>query len=139
MQGVIAEGLVSQDEFRLRPYRRDVLTRRSDTVVEYVAPASHDGVGTHSGMVRSNLPISGIAVLLPGEDIDLIKLEIRLLPEMSDLSSTIIRMLELDDGRTAWPNCHSFRSSLEQLRHALAPVLPRCCRPPGGSEGCTFL
>jgi hypothetical protein len=102
--GVIAEGLVSKDEFRFRPYRSDVLTRRSDTVVEYVTPANHHGVGTHSRMVRSNLPISGVAVLLPGEDMDLVKLDVRLPPEMRDMSSTIIRMLELDDGRTARPN-----------------------------------
>jgi hypothetical protein len=104
VQGVMAEGLVPKDEFRFRPYRSDVLTRRSDTVVEYVTPANHDGVGTHSRMVRSDLPISGVAVLLPGEDMDLLKLDVRLPPDMRDMSSTIVRMLELDDGRTARPN-----------------------------------
>ncbi len=99
VQHVIDEGFVPKEEIHFGPYPNDMLTRRSDTEVEFVTPGNSDGIGTHNYIVAKNgQPISGVAILLPEDDTDLVKLDIRLPLEMRDLSTAIMTTVEDNKG-----------------------------------------
>jgi hypothetical protein len=95
---VIDERFIPEEEFPSGPYPNDTLVRISDTEVEYATPANSEGMGTYGRVAKNDQPISGVAILLPAEDMDLIKLDVRLSPEMRDLSPTIIRTIESTQG-----------------------------------------
>jgi len=98
VQGVIDEGIFPKEEFPSGPYPNDQLTRLSKTVVEYVTPANGEGLGTDSRIAMNADPISGVAILLPAEDMDLVKLDVRLPAEMRNLARTIIKSVETNHG-----------------------------------------
>lgn len=98
VQQVIDEGFVPKESFAVGPYPDDTLTRRSDTEVEFVTSSGSDGLGTDGRIAKNNQPIAGVAILLPDEDMDLVKLDIRLPPEMRDLASAIITTVEANKG-----------------------------------------
>lgn len=80
------------------PYAKDALTYRSDRVVEYNTPAQADGLGTYSWLKKDGSPIEGVAMLV-GQTPDLLLLSVRLPPELSGLTSVIIRQFEHDAER----------------------------------------
>ncbi|HEY0162991.1 MAG TPA: hypothetical protein VGB69_09960 [Edaphobacter sp.] len=92
---VIAEGIVSSTEFPAGPYPKDRLVYRSSEIVEYQTPAQMEGLGTHSRLLPSTLPISGVAVLV-GQEPDLLFLTSRLPSNMADLTAIILRQVEED-------------------------------------------
>jgi hypothetical protein len=100
VQQVIDEGLVPKERFPFGPYPNDTLIRRSDTEVEFVTLGDSEGLGTSARVAKNGQPIGGVAILLPAEDMDLVKLSIRLPPEMRDLSPAIITTVEGNKG--AW-------------------------------------
>ena len=80
------------------PYPQDALTYKSNRVVEYKTPAQTDGLGTQSSLKKDGSPIAGVAMLV-GQTPDLLLLSVRLPPELSGLTSVIIRQLERDAER----------------------------------------
>jgi hypothetical protein len=95
---VINEGIEPKAEFHFGPYPDDSLTRRGASVVEFVTPAGRDGLGTSGRLARTNLPISGVAMLLTHEDTDVVRLSVRLPPELRDLAPAIVGATEQDQG-----------------------------------------
>ncbi len=83
------------------PYPKDTLTYRSSTVVEYRTPARTDGLGNlHSWLRKSDLPISGAAILITDSthqirDIPhLVLLSVRFPPDLARLTPAIVRYIE---------------------------------------------
>jgi hypothetical protein len=79
------------------PYPDDILTRRSDTDVEYETPANKDGMGTLFGWLEKNAdPIRGLAIMMDMRDDKnkkvpkLVLLEVRTPPDMHHLVQTIM-------------------------------------------------
>ena len=77
------------------PYPKDILSYRSETIVEFVTPAHTDGLGTHSFLPKNDRPIRGVAILV-GQAPDLLHLSLRLPAAMTRFASTIIEQLEFD-------------------------------------------
>jgi hypothetical protein len=98
VQQVIDEGLEPAEEFRFGAYPNDVLTRRGVTEVEFLTPGNSEGMGTYSGFTKNSQPISGVAILLPRDGMDLVKLDIRLPPQVRGLTTTITGTVESDKG-----------------------------------------
>ena len=98
VQQIIDEGLIPKEEFPFGSYPSDALTRRSDTEVEFVTPGNSEGIGTYSRVAINGQPISGVAIWLPDDDMDLVVLDIRLPPEMHDVSTAIIATVEVNHG-----------------------------------------
>jgi hypothetical protein len=95
---VIDEGLVPKEEFRLGPYPNDTLAYRSDTEVEFLTPGNSEGMGTSGMFAMNEQPISGVVILLPEYDMDVVVLDIRLPPEMRGLSTTIVATVKANQG-----------------------------------------
>ena len=76
------------NEYRAGPYPHDKLVYRSDSVVEYETPAQADGLGTYSGLKKSDSPIRGVAIL-DGSTPELLLLAVRLPAGMSGLTPEI--------------------------------------------------
>jgi len=102
VQGIIDEGLPKED-FHFSPYKTDRLKRRSETEVEFLTPGNREGLGTSNRLEENGHPIRGVAILLPfpppNEETDLIMLTVRLSPDMDDLVSTIIKNVEVSQGK----------------------------------------
>ncbi len=98
VQQVIDEGLVLKSEFPTGPYPSDTLTRRSDTKVEYVTAANREGLGTNDRIQKNSQTISGVAILSPEDDMDLVLLAVRLPPEMQAFAPAIVHAVEHDHG-----------------------------------------
>lgn len=84
-----------------RPYPKDTLTYRSDTVVEFRTPPQTEGLGnSHSWLGKNDLPIAGAAILLidsshPARRTPhLVHLSVRFLPDSEGLAPAIIRYVE---------------------------------------------
>lgn len=99
VQGVINEdrdvGITPPDSFPSGPYPQDRLTYKSNEIVEYETPAETEGLGTQSELLKNADPIRGVAILV-GEEPDLAYLAVRLPPDVTDLTSTIILQVERD-------------------------------------------
>jgi hypothetical protein len=94
---VMEEGLDAPFEFG--PYPKDVLTYKSNRVVEFRTPAQTDGLGTYNSSLKKNSsPIDGVA-MLTGETPDLLLLSVRLPTELTGLTSVIVRQVEHDAER----------------------------------------
>jgi hypothetical protein len=94
VQQVIDEGIIPKEEFISGPYPDDRLVRRSDTEVEFATPGGREGMGTGGKLTKNDQLISGVAILLPSEDMGLVMLRVRLPPEMRSLSPTIVMTVE---------------------------------------------
>ena len=92
VQRVIHEGIAGiaepESDFPNGPYPTDILTRRSDSEVEFETPANTDGMGTESRLVKNSSPIKGVAIMTADED--LILLAVRMPPELSNLVPSIV-------------------------------------------------
>jgi hypothetical protein len=91
--------------FPSRPYPKDTLTYRSNTVVEYRTPAQTDGLGNFdSWLGKNDLPIVGAAILLIdardpiGKVPHVVLLSVRFPADLTRLAPTIIRYVERDAG-----------------------------------------
>ena len=78
------------------PAPTDKLHYLTKQAVEFTTPANHDGEGTHTLLVKSDLPITGV-VMLTGEELSCTTLAIRLPPELASLAPTIAGQLERDN------------------------------------------
>jgi len=78
------------------PSPTDKLRYLSKEAVEFTTPANHDGEGTHTLLVKSDLPISGV-VMLTGEELSCTTLAVRLPSELSFLAPVITHQLERDN------------------------------------------
>jgi hypothetical protein len=72
------------------------LTYKSNRVVEYETPAQTDGLGTQSWLKRNGRPIEGVAMLV-GQTPDLLRLSVRLPPELNGLRGVIVHQVEHDE------------------------------------------
>lgn len=95
----VMEEIAPARSFTFGPYPKDVLNYKSNRLVEYRTPAQTDGLGTHSWLKKNGTPIEGVAMLL-GETPDLVLLSVRLPPELSGLTSVIVRQVERDAERS---------------------------------------
>jgi hypothetical protein len=91
--GVIAEGLGQVNTFQFGPYPADILTYKSDEVVEYETPAYADGLGTYLGLTKNASPIDGVAILAGGE-LHLVLLSARLPGDPAGLAQAIVEQVE---------------------------------------------
>jgi hypothetical protein len=96
------DGVLHEPETDTKPasIANDRLTRHSDTIVAFVTRPDKDGLGTDNWVRKSSLPISGLAMLLPDEDMDLVMVRVRLPPGLAQLASAI-----LDQKRQAVAAC----------------------------------
>lgn len=92
---VIAEGIEPANSFPFGSYPKDRLTYKGKNVVEYITPAETDGLGTSSWLLKGPQPISGVAILL-GQTPSLLKLSMRLPPELAQLGPVITQQVERD-------------------------------------------
>jgi hypothetical protein len=77
----------------------DRITVKSPTIVRYVTPPHHDGLGTRSRLAPDALPIQGEVILIKDEgDFDMIQLDVRLLGVRTALASTIRSGAEANHG-----------------------------------------
>lgn len=99
VQSVIDEEIEPAEDFPFSPYPNDKIVRRDDTMVEFITPANCDGAGTAIRFVKNDEPISGVAILLPNQDMDLVDLAIRLPDGFDDLLPSIVTAVERTHGR----------------------------------------
>jgi hypothetical protein len=94
---VIGEGLWPASDFPFGPFPKDKLTYHGDRIVEYQTPPHAEGLGTMSWLRANDYPIKGIEIF-QGEEQEayLTGLAVRLPPALNDLTSPIIRQIELD-------------------------------------------
>lgn len=86
------------------PYPKDTVTYTSKTIVEYQTPAQTEGLGNFDSWLGKNqMPIAGAAVLIvdtppnpSGDPPDVVRLSVRLPPNSTRLTPTIIRYFQLD-------------------------------------------
>ena len=96
VQSVIEKGIEPASSFPFGPYPKDKLIYKGDRIVEYQTAPHSEGLGTASWLQANDYPISGVAVLT-GETPDVLILHVRLPPDMSRLTSLIIRQFERDN------------------------------------------
>jgi hypothetical protein len=83
-------------------YPKDTLARRGEKIVEYNTPAQTEGLGNfHSWIGKSDLPISGVAIIIDdsattGGGPDLVLLSVRLPHALTGLTPVIVGQLERD-------------------------------------------
>lgn len=92
-QKVVAEGVEPASSFPKGPYPSDKLTYVSDEVVEFITPANVDGLGTHSQLLKGDLPIEGVAILY-GTDTSLLQVSMELPANLSGLAGAIVKETE---------------------------------------------
>jgi hypothetical protein len=82
------------EDFPFGPYPDDILTRRSDTDVEFETPAHKDGMGTSQGLVKDADPIHGRAIIsaYKNEAPSVMLLAVRMPPDLRRLVRTIMEM-----------------------------------------------
>jgi len=83
------------NSFTFGPFPKDVLSYKSNRLVEYKTPAQTEGLGTHLWIKQNGSPIGGVAMLV-GKAPDLLLLSVRLPPELNGLTAVIIRQVERD-------------------------------------------
>lgn len=87
--------------FPFGPYPNDILTQRSNTEVEFVTPANRTGIGTSGPIAMTDQPISGVAMVFPENEMDVVTLDIPLPADIRDLAPTIITNVEHTRGDPA--------------------------------------
>jgi len=97
-QSVIAEGIEPASSFPTGPYPNDKLTYVSNEIVEFQTPANTDGLGTHSQLLKGNLPIQGVAILY-GADTSLLQVSMELPANMSEVAGAIIKATERESSQ----------------------------------------
>jgi hypothetical protein len=85
---VAAEGI--GDPLPDGPYRTDHMVRLRRAAVGYTTPAGREGLGTDSRLAPGDRPIEGLAILLGTDDLDLLKLDVRLPPAQARLATPIL-------------------------------------------------
>jgi hypothetical protein len=76
-------------------YPSDILSYKSDSVVEFTTPAKANGLGTQFSLKKNSSPIHGVAIL-DRNTFDLVVLSVRLPSNLTRLASAIVRQLERD-------------------------------------------
>ena len=97
VQDVIAEGIEPASHFPFGPYPNDKLLYKGPDTVEFQTPANQDGLGLKSRLVQSSAPISGVAIISGGgdEDVNLMRLIVRLPTQQAGLAAAMIHQLEV--------------------------------------------
>jgi len=98
---IVKEGFGPAPDYPFGPFPSDHLTYKGKELVEFTTPARHRGLGTMSWLLPSDQPISGVALLSIGPDVDteLLQLSFRLPPSLSSLGATLIQQAEADSSR----------------------------------------
>lgn len=89
---IVAEGLVTANDFPEGPFLSDKITYKTASLAEFETPAGASGMGTQSMLLPSDEPITGLVfVTVPqnGDPYD-VSLQIRLPHDMAQLASTIL-------------------------------------------------
>ena len=76
-------------------YPSDILSYKSDSVVEFTTPAQADGLGTQFSLRKNSSPIHGVAII-DHNTFDLVVLSVRVPSNLTRLASAIVRQLERD-------------------------------------------
>jgi len=83
------------------PYPKDKIKHIGKTIVEYKTPAQTEGLGNYNSWLgKGDLPIVG-AVILIVDPPNLVRLTVRLPPELVPLNQAIMRYVEGDASGTA--------------------------------------
>jgi hypothetical protein len=90
VDSVIAEDLEPKQDFVFGPFAHDRIDRLTRDLVAFATPASSDGMGTMSRLVKSGDPIHGRASM--DRDNNAIALVVRLSPRQADLTETILNV-----------------------------------------------
>ena len=78
------------------PYPNDILKHLGKTIVEYKTPAQVDGLGNFDSWLKKNdLPILGAMILIIDPP-NLVRLSVRLPPNLAPLTEAIVRYVEGD-------------------------------------------
>ena len=72
------------------PYRTDSMVRLRSNAVGYRTPAAREGLGTDSRLAPNDRPIDGLAIIFPEEDMNLIKIDVRLSADQATLATPIL-------------------------------------------------
>jgi hypothetical protein len=93
---IIKEGFGPASDYPFGPFPSDHLTYKGKELVEFVTPAQRSGLGTMSWLLPSDQPISGVALLSIGANVDteLLQLSFRLPSSLSPLGATLIQQAE---------------------------------------------
>lgn len=95
VRDVIDEGIEPKEAFPSTPYPNVSMTSVSDTEVEFTATVADAGIGLRA---KPGLPVSGVLTLLPEDDMDLVRIEIRLPPELGELVPAIVSAVRESNG-----------------------------------------
>ena len=74
-------------------YPDDILSYKSDSVVEFTTPAQANGLGTQFSLKKNSSPIHGVAII-DHNTFDLVVLSVRLPANLARLASAIVRRVE---------------------------------------------
>jgi hypothetical protein len=85
---VAAEGI--SDPLPRGPYPGDRMVRLRPNVVGYTTPPGREGLGTDSRLAPDDRPIDGLAIIDPADDLNLVKLDVRLPAAQVGLATTIL-------------------------------------------------
>ncbi|MBM3754622.1 MAG: hypothetical protein FJW38_11660 [Acidobacteria bacterium] len=80
------------------PFANDVLTRRSDTEIEFTTAARKEGAGTTGSVKANSDPIHGLVMLL-GDIPNMLTLSMRLPGASAELRATIAQWVRSDWNR----------------------------------------
>jgi len=89
----VAEEGIMTEPLPAGPYPDDRLVRLSPTEVAFTTPGGRTGLGTQNRFARGEDPVEGIVILLPDgadEEIDLVKLDLRLPATLAPLAPAIV-------------------------------------------------
>jgi hypothetical protein len=93
----VLEELGSDTGIEFGPYPKDTLKYHGDVTVEFETPANTVGLGSEFGLQPNDQPIRGVAAIKwHGQDIYLVCLTVRLMPDTRDLTTQIIQQFERD-------------------------------------------
>jgi hypothetical protein len=95
---VVAENIEPAANFPTGPFPKDSIRRLGATVVEFVTPGNTEGMGTESRLLKNADPIAGVAVVLPGDGMDLKMAVARLPANLAPLVPVILESVRTAAG-----------------------------------------
>jgi hypothetical protein len=94
VQSLIDNGLIDKSKLPTKTFPNDSLIYLDDFIVEYITPPHSDGEGTRGFLRKNANEISGVVIMDPAGDHDLVTLAIRLPASQSHLVSLIMANVE---------------------------------------------
>ncbi len=87
------EQLIPDSSFEAEPHPDDRLQYLSDRLVQFTTPANHTGLGTDGLFELSDLPVSGLIILNPGDEQNtLTEVRIRVPAALNSVAAAIVQL-----------------------------------------------